>query len=103
MTIEPYYSKEQADALHRLRDAAGGSVFDAAWADLIADIRADMEAGAGARTAQAWALAQRWKALVDEQMNDDRLYWRLRFRLSAESFCARPSEGKPRDEGRNAT
>jgi hypothetical protein len=45
--IKPYYSKEQAEALHRLRHAAGGAAFDQAWSDLMADIRADMESGGG--------------------------------------------------------
>jgi len=36
--IEPYYTREQAEALHKLRDAAGGKAFDVAWAKLIAEV-----------------------------------------------------------------
>lgn len=68
---EPYYSKEQADTLHSLRDAAGGSAFDVAWTRLIADIRADMQAGGGPETDQAKALARRWKGLIKTFTNGD--------------------------------
>jgi hypothetical protein len=69
--IEPYYSKEKAEELHRLRDAAGGTAFDEAWTALIADIRADIAADAGPHTTRALALAQRWNALVDRFTNGD--------------------------------
>ena len=65
MQDEPYYSKEQAEALHRLRDAAGGRRFDAAWAELIAAIRDEMNRGGDPRDAPSRDLARRWKALVD--------------------------------------
>jgi hypothetical protein len=63
--IEPYYTREQAEALHKLRDAAGGEDFDRAWTQLIADVRADMDSEGGPATDRAKALGQRWRALVD--------------------------------------
>jgi len=88
--IEPYYSKETAQAFHRLRDAAGGVAFDEAWTELMADIRADMAAGTGAHTAHALALAHRWNALVDRFTNGDKAVERMlyeaadKFQLNAQ-------------------
>lgn len=63
---EPYYTREQAEALHKLREAAGGEDFDRAWAKLIAEVRADMESGEGPGTGRAKELGRQWKALVDK-------------------------------------
>lgn len=62
---KPYYSKEQAEYLHGLRDAAGGARFDQAWAELIAAIRAEMDGGGSPRSERARILARRWRTLVE--------------------------------------
>jgi len=69
--IEPYYTREQAEALHKLRDAAGGKVFDVAWAKLMAEVRAEMECGEGPVTDRAKALGQRWRTLVNQFTGGD--------------------------------
>ncbi|MBV8845924.1 MAG: TipAS antibiotic-recognition domain-containing protein [Bryobacterales bacterium] len=69
--IEPYYTREQAEALHKLREAAGGEGFDRAWTKLIADVRADMDSGGGPSTDRAKALGQRWRALVEQFTGGD--------------------------------
>lgn len=69
--IEPYYTREQAEALHKLRDAAGGKAFDVAWAKLIAEVRAEMECGEGPARDRAKALGQRWRTLVNQFTGGD--------------------------------
>ncbi|HEY7337807.1 MAG TPA: TipAS antibiotic-recognition domain-containing protein [Bryobacteraceae bacterium] len=69
--IEPYYTREQAEALHKLREAAGGEDFDRAWAKLIADLHSDMNSGEGPSTDRAKELGQRWRALVDQFTGGD--------------------------------
>lgn len=69
--IEPYYTREQAEALHKLREAAGGEDFDRAWAKLIAEVRADMDSGEGPGTDRAKALGRRWRTLVDRFTGGD--------------------------------
>lgn len=69
--MKPYYSREQAEALHRLRAAAGGSEFDTAWAELIADIRVEMASGSGPQSEEAKALGRRWQVLLDRFTNGD--------------------------------
>ena len=64
--IEPYYTREQAESLHKLRDAAGGEDFDRAWRELIAEVRAEMISGGDSTTDRAKALGQRWRVLVDQ-------------------------------------
>jgi len=75
--IEPYYTREQAEALHKLRDAAGGEDFDRTWTKLIADVRADMDSGGGPTTDRAKELGQRWRALVDQFTGGDNEVERL--------------------------
>ena len=69
--IEPYYTREQAEALHKLREAAGGEDFDQAWATLIAEVHADMDSGEGPSTDRAKALGKQWRALVDRFTGGD--------------------------------
>jgi hypothetical protein len=80
--IEPYYTKEQAEALHKLREAAGGEDFDRAWTQLIADVRADMDSGGGPTTDRATALGQRWRALVNRFTGGDAEVERLLYRAA---------------------
>jgi hypothetical protein len=58
-------SRDDVDALHRRRDAAGGAQFDAAWAELIAAVRAAMDRGTDPTSDEGRALAERWQTLVD--------------------------------------
>ena len=69
--IEPYNTREQAEALHKLREAAGGEDFDRAWTQLIAEVRADMDSGEGPGTDRAKALGRQWKALVERFTGGD--------------------------------
>jgi hypothetical protein len=69
--IEPYYTKEQADRFHRIRDAAGGAAFDAAWEELVVDIKVHMKSGAGLTTDSARALARRWNELLSRFSGGD--------------------------------
>lgn len=90
--IEPYYTREQAEALHNLRDAAGGEAFDQAWTQLIADVRADMESGRGPGTDHAKELGQRWRTLVDRFTGGNVEVERLLYRAADKyvANCERP-------------
>ena len=68
---DPFYSKEQADSLHQLRERAGGPTFDAAWTALIADIKKAMASGTAPSTPLARQLANRWKSLVTQFTGGD--------------------------------
>jgi len=95
--IEPYYTREQAEALHKLRDAAGGEDFDQAWTKLIADVRADMDSGGGPTTDRAKALGQRWRTLVNRFTGGNVEVERLLYR-AAEKYvvnCERPGVSPP--------
>jgi hypothetical protein len=58
-------SKDDVDALHRRRDAAGGAQFDAAWAELMTAVCTAMARGTDPRSDEGRALAERWQTLVD--------------------------------------
>ena len=59
-----YYTKQQADALHRMREVAGGYEFDREWRRLISDIRSRMAKDPNPESPAASALAARWQQLV---------------------------------------
>jgi hypothetical protein len=80
-----------------LRDAAGGEDFDRAWAELIAEVRADMDLGRGPATDRAKTLGQRWRALVDQFTGGDVEVERLLYR-AADKYsinCERSSLAAP--------
>ena len=58
-------SKEEVDALHRRRDAAGGATFDAEWAELIDAVGDEVSRGTDPQSHAVQALARRWPMLVD--------------------------------------
>ena len=59
-----YYTKEQADTLHRLRDLAGGYEFDREWRELISDIKVQMVQDPNPQNPRAPMLVVRWQQLV---------------------------------------
>jgi hypothetical protein len=66
MTTSPWkLSKDEVDALHRRRDAAGGAAFDAAWTELIDAVRDEINRGSDPRSDAVQALARRWQTLID--------------------------------------
>ena len=99
--IEPYYTREQAEALHKLRDAAGGEDFDRAWTQLIADVRADIDFGGDPTSDRAKALGQHWRALVDRFTGGSIEVQRLLYRAADQYVvnCERAGVASPNVEG----
>jgi hypothetical protein len=58
-------SKDDVDALHRRRDAAGGASFDAAWTELIGAVRDEISRGSDPQSEAVQVLARRWQVLID--------------------------------------
>jgi MerR family transcriptional regulator, thiopeptide resistance regulator len=72
--IESYYTPEQLDYLKRRREEVGEERMRQApadWAELIAQVRAAMEAGTDPAAPEVQALARRWMGLVAEFTGGD--------------------------------
>jgi DNA-binding transcriptional MerR regulator len=66
--FEKYYTKEQLEELKQRADALGEKGMRQAekdWADLIAEVRDEMEKGTDPLSPQVAALARRWRALIE--------------------------------------
>jgi DNA-binding transcriptional MerR regulator len=66
--LEKYYTPEQLEYLEERRrevGEAGIRLAEAEWAELMAQVRAEMEAGTDPSTEQVQALARRWMGLVN--------------------------------------
>ena len=92
---EPYYSKEQVEALHRLREAAGGAEFDAAWTELVTAIRDEMLRGGDPHAEPAQELARRWKALLNRFTGGDAEIERLLYEAGEKFQARRHQSGAP--------
>ena len=66
--FEKYYTKEQLEELKHRADALGEKGMRRAqqdWADLIEEVRVEMENGTDPTSPQVAALARRWRALIE--------------------------------------
>jgi DNA-binding transcriptional MerR regulator len=66
--IEGYYTPEQLEAIKRRREEVGEEAIRAAereWPELIAKMKAEMEAGTDAADPRVQALARRWRELIE--------------------------------------
>jgi DNA-binding transcriptional MerR regulator len=66
--FEKYYTKEQLEELKQRADALGEKGMRQAqqdWADLIEEVRVEMERGTDPLSPQVAALASRWRALIE--------------------------------------
>jgi DNA-binding transcriptional MerR regulator len=65
---EKYFTPKQLALINQLREEAGDEVLlerQEDWAQLIADVRAEMEAGTDPKKPKVRRLAQRWQAMVE--------------------------------------
>ena len=72
--LEKYYTPEQLEYLEQRRREVGEeriSQAEAEWAELIEQVRAEMEAGTDPSSERVRALARRWMELVDEFTGGD--------------------------------
>ncbi|MFN3648220.1 MAG: MerR family transcriptional regulator [Armatimonadota bacterium] len=72
--VESYYTPEQLAYLEQRRQAAGEERMRQApqdWADLTADVKAEMAKGTDPTAPEALALARRWNALIEEFTGGD--------------------------------
>ena len=72
--LDKYYTPEQLEYLERRRREVGEERIreaEAEWAELIAAVRAEMEAGTDPSTERVQALARRWMGLVEEFTGGD--------------------------------
>jgi len=66
--FEKYYTKEQLEELKQRADALGEKGMQQAqqdWADLIEEVRVEMEKGTDPTSPQVVALGRRWRALIE--------------------------------------
>jgi DNA-binding transcriptional MerR regulator len=66
--FEKYYTKEQLEELKQRADALGEKGMQQAqqdWADLIQEVRVEMDKGTDPTSPAVVALARRWRALID--------------------------------------
>jgi DNA-binding transcriptional MerR regulator len=71
---EKYFTPEQQALIKTRRDEAGEELLrerQEEWAELIADVRAEMEAGTDPKEAKVQALAKRWLDMVHETTAGD--------------------------------
>jgi DNA-binding transcriptional MerR regulator len=74
MMTEKYFTLEQQKLITARREEAGEEVLrqkQEEWAELIAAVRAEMEAGTNPKTAKVQALAKRWLEKVKETTGGD--------------------------------
>jgi DNA-binding transcriptional MerR regulator len=72
--IENYYTPEQLEALKARREQVGEERIARShsdWADLIAQVRGEMEKGTDPADPKVQALAERWRSLVNEFTGGD--------------------------------
>ncbi len=72
--MEKYYTQEQLEALAKRGELLGQEKIEQAqrvWPKLIAEVRAEMEKGSDPASEKVWALALRWKGLVEEFTGGD--------------------------------
>jgi DNA-binding transcriptional MerR regulator len=72
--FEKYYTPEQLEALQRRREEVGEGRIRAAeaeWAELMNEVRAEMEAGTDPSSERVQRLARRWMGLVSEFTGGD--------------------------------
>jgi DNA-binding transcriptional MerR regulator len=72
--LDKYYTPEQLEYLERRRREVGEERIreaEAEWAELIAAVRAEMEAGTDPSTERVQVLARRWMGLVEEFTGGD--------------------------------
>lgn len=72
--VESYYTPEQLEYLARRREAVGEERMRQApqdWADLTAQVKAEMEKGTDPTAPEVLALARRWNALIEEFTGGD--------------------------------
>ena len=66
--FDKYYTPEQLETLETRREEMGPEAMEKAqndWAELIADVQAEMDRGAEPTSEPVLALARRWQALID--------------------------------------
>jgi hypothetical protein len=88
-------SKDEVDALHRRRDAAGGAAFDAAWAELIDAVRDEVSRGSNPQSDTVQALARRWQMLIDAFTGGDKSIERGLYDRAAVYCQLRAEHGEP--------
>jgi DNA-binding transcriptional MerR regulator len=72
--VEKYFTPKQLALINRLREEAGDEVLQQRqedWAQLIADVRREMDAGTDVKKPKVRKLAKRWQAMVKETTADD--------------------------------
>jgi DNA-binding transcriptional MerR regulator len=72
--LDNYFTPEQRDFFKRSRDEAGEEatrLMQEEWAKLIADVRAEMDAGTDPKHAKVQALARRWTSMVHASTGGD--------------------------------
>jgi hypothetical protein len=72
--IQNYYTAEQLEYLKKRRELVGEERMKQVpgeWAELIGEVRAEMEKGTDPLSPQVQALAQRWLALINEFTGGD--------------------------------
>lgn len=73
-TVERYYTSEQRDSLRQRAQEVGESRLhevETEWANLVADVRHEMEGGTDPRSETMAALAVKWRGLIEEFTGDD--------------------------------
>jgi hypothetical protein len=71
---EKYFTPKQLALINRLREEAGDQLLHERqedWAQLIADVRREMDAGTDVNKPKVRKLAKRWQAMVKETTADD--------------------------------
>ena len=96
MATSPWkLSKDEVDALHCRRDAAGGATFDAAWTELIDAVRDQVSRGSDPQSEAVQALARRWRTLIDAFTGGDESIERGLYDRAAVYRELRAEHGQP--------